>query len=83
MRSAFGATTRRSQLARSSNQEKEDLSSAVICCAVCLYTPYTFWVMREGEEEEEEEQDQNFRFCFTRLLGAVMELWGYILRKNS
>ena len=66
-------------------------SSAVFWCVVRLCTPYTFRVMREGTEErrrrrkkkKKEEQNRNFRVRFSPLSGEVMELWGYIIHKNS
>ena len=42
---------------------------------------------KEEEEEEgrkeEKEQTWNFRIRFSQLWGEVMELYGYILYKNS
>ena len=65
-------------------------SSAVVLCAVDLCTPYTFQVMREGKEErkkkkkkKKEEQNRNFHVQFSPLSGEVMELWGYVIHKNS
>ena len=66
-------------------------SSAVVWCVVNLYTPYTFWVMHEGKEEEErkknnkkkDEQNRNFGVRFSQQSEEVIELWGYILHKNS
>ena len=35
------------------------------------------------QKEAEEEQNRHFRVRFSQLLEDVMELWGYILHKNS
>ena len=34
-------------------------------------------------EKKKTEQNQNFCIQFSRMQGEVMELWGYIIHKNS
>ena len=64
-----------STFACSTNQEKEDKSAAV-WCADSSYKPYTFWVIRDGNEDEDEtEQSRNFRIGFSRMWGEIMKLW--------
>ena len=38
---------------------------------------------KKKKKKKKEEQNRNFRIQFSRVWGEVIELWGYILHKNS
>ena len=46
-------------------------SNAVVWCADCFYTPYTFTIMREGKEEEEERKKKEKRRTKPKLLCSI------------